>query len=308
MTTVSVIIPTFNNAARLPDCIRSVISQSGDFRLETIIVNDGSTDTTAGIISEYQKAYPGTIKVISQQNRGQSTARNHALDIASGHWIVFVDADDRLLPGAISHLLHVATALSAPITCGTFVRREKAASATRSQEIAAVDSYTAIGTLLYQTDPRLNSSLWGKIFSRHLFDGLRLWDGHIYEDLDIMPRLFLRASAIALTTANVYLYQHNPHSTLSVWSDRRKDMLEVVSRIIAIPEIAADRALTRAAQDRAFSAACNCLLNMILNNDRDRTTHRRCLDIIRSTAPLTLRNSRARLKNRLAALLLSLLP
>ncbi|MDE6093218.1 MAG: glycosyltransferase, partial [Muribaculaceae bacterium] len=55
MTTVSVIIPTFNNAARLPDCIRSVISQSGDFRLETIIVDDGSTDATPGITSEYQR-------------------------------------------------------------------------------------------------------------------------------------------------------------------------------------------------------------------------------------------------------------
>ena len=308
MTTVSVIIPTFNNAARLPDCIRSVISQSGDFRLETIIVDDGSTDATPGIISEYQKTYPGTIKVISQQNRGQSTARNRGIDFATGDYLMFVDADDRLLPGAISHLLHVATALSAPITCGTFVRREKDASATRSPEVSAVDSYTAIGKLLYQTDPRLNSSLWGKIFSRRMFDGLRLWEGHIYEDLDIMPRLFLRASTIALTTANVYLYRHNPHSTLSVWSNRRKDMLEVVSRISAIPEIAADRELTRAAKDRAFSAACNCLLNMYRHHDHDTATRRRCRDMISSTAPLTLRNSRARLKNRLAALLLSLLP
>ncbi|MDE5647380.1 MAG: glycosyltransferase family 2 protein, partial [Muribaculaceae bacterium] len=106
MTTVSVIIPTFNNAARLPDCIRSVISQSGDFRLETIIVDDGSTDATPGIISEYQKTYPGTIKVISQQNRGQSTARNRGIDFATGDYLMFVDTDDRLLPGAISHLLH----------------------------------------------------------------------------------------------------------------------------------------------------------------------------------------------------------
>lgn len=308
MTTVSVIIPTFNNAARLPDCIRSVISQSGDFRLETIIVDDGSTDATPGITSGYQRTYPDVIKVLSQQNSGQSAARNRGIDFATGDYLMFVDADDRLLPGAISHLLHVATALRAPIACGNFVRREKDAFATRSTEISATDSYAATGTLLYQTDPRLSSSLWGKIFSRRMFDGLRLWEGHIYEDLDIMPRLFLRASAIALTTANVYLYRHNPHSTLSVWSNRRKDMLEVVSRISAIPEIAADRELTRAAKDRAFSAACNCLLNMYRHHDHDTATRRRCRDMISSTAPLTLRNSRARLKNRLAALLLSLIP
>lgn len=308
MTTVSVIIPTFNNAARLPDCIRSVISQSGDFRLETIIVDDGSTDATPGITSEYQRTYPDIIKVLSQQNSGQSAARNRGIDFATGDYLMFVDSDDRLLPGAISHLLHVATALRAPIACGNFVRREKDTSATRSPEISVTDSYAATVTLLYQTDPRLSSSLWGKIFSRRMFDGLRLWEGHIYEDLDIMPRLFLRASTIALTTANVYLYRHNPHSTLSVWSNRRKDMLEVVSRISAIPEIAADRELTRAAKDRAFSAACNCLLNMYRHHDHDTATRRRCRDMISSTAPLTLRNSRARLKNRLAALLLSLLP
>ncbi|MDE6543249.1 MAG: glycosyltransferase, partial [Muribaculaceae bacterium] len=284
MESVSVIIPAFNSVDTLGDCLDSVLSQSGDFGMEVIVVDDGSTDATPELLARYRGVHPGTISVLRQPHCGQSTARNSALDIASGRWIVFVDADDRLLPDAIATLLRAAITFRAPIACGAYVRREKSASAPLPPVNSVIDSRAATETLLYQTDQRLSSSLWGKIFSRHLFDGLRLWDGHIYEDLDIMPRLFLRASAVALTSAAVYHYRRNPRSTLSVWSDRRKDMLDVVGRVCCIPEIAADPALLRAAHDRTFCAACNCLLNMFRHADRDPATLRRCLALLRATA------------------------
>lgn len=303
MESVSVIIPAFNSADTLGDCLDSVLSQTGDFGMEIIVVDDGSTDATPELLSRYRCAYPATVIVLRQPHCGQSTARNSALDIASGRWIVFVDADDRLFPGAIASLLHAAITFRVPIACGAYVRREKNVPV-RSAETSVIESHAATETLLYQTDSRLNSSLWGKIFSRHLFDGLRLWDGHIYEDLDIMPRLFLRASAVALTSATVYHYRRNPRSTLSVWTDRRKDMLDVVGRIIRIPAIAADSALLRAAQDRAFSAACNCLLNMLRHADRDRATLRRCLTLLRATRHAPRRNPLSRTRTRLTSLLL----
>lgn len=310
MNTVSVIIPACNCGPYIDDCLQSVVSQSGSFRLEILLVDDGSTDATPRIISGYQRAYPDTIKVISQQNSGQSVARNRGIDSATGDYLMFVDADDMLLPGAVGSLLHGISSTGATIACGSHVRRYPGNHRHRAtSEFQIITPAEATAVLLYQTIPSLSSSLWAKMFDRRLFDnGPRLWEGHIYEDLDIMPRLFLESASVAYTSAPLYFYRNNPRSTLSTWSDRRKDMLAVTQRIAEIPEVLADTTLLRAAQDRAFSAACNCLINMHRHHDHDATTRRRCRDIIRSTAPLTLRDSRARLKNRLSALLLSLLP
>lgn len=310
MKTVSVIIPACNCGTYIDGCLRSVVGQSGSFRLEILLVDDGSTDTTPGVISEYHRKYPGTIKVFSQQNCGQSAARNIGISAATGDYLMFVDADDMLLPGAVDILLHGICSTGATAACGSHVRRspgDLTHCATPEFQVLAPAEATAV--LLYQTIPALSSSLWAKMFDRRLFDnGPRLWEGHIYEDLDIMPRLFLKSASVAYTSAPIYFYRKNPHSTLSTWSDRRKDMLAVTQRIAEMPEVSADQTLFRAAQDRRFSAACNCLINMYRHHDHDATTRRRCRDIIRSTAPLTLRDSHARPKNRLAALLLSLLP
>lgn len=309
MKTVSVIIPACNCGPYIDDCLRSVVSQSGSFRLEILLVDDGSTDATPRIISEYKKAYPDTIKVISQQNIGQSVARNRGIDSATGDYLMFVDADDMLLPGAVGSLLHGIGSTGATIACGSHVRRYPGNHRHRAtSEFQIITPAEATAVLLYQTIPSLSSSLWAKMFDRRLFDnGPRLWEGHIYEDLDIMPRLFLKSTSVAYTSAPLYFYRNNPRSTLSTWNDRRKDMLAVTQRIAEIPEVLADTTLLRAAHDRAFSAACNCLINMYRHHDHDAATRRRCRDIIRSTAPFTLHDSRARLKNRLSALLLSIL-
>jgi glycosyltransferase involved in cell wall biosynthesis len=94
---VSTIIPTFNSAATLPAAIDSALAQ--DFReQEIIVVNDGSTDSTQAVLDSY-----GThISVIQQENRGQPTARNKAIERAHGDYIAFLDADDIWLPGRLS--------------------------------------------------------------------------------------------------------------------------------------------------------------------------------------------------------------
>ena len=79
----------------------------------------------------------------------------------------------------------------------------------------------------------------------------------------------------------------------------------VVGRVSCIPEIAADPALLRAAHDRTFCAACNCLLNMFRHADRDLATLRRCLALLRVTAYAPRRNPRSRPRSRLTSSLLS---
>ena len=92
---VSVIIPCYNHAEFLGEAIESVLRQNYR-RFEIIVVDDGSTDGTAEVAS----GYPDVI-CITQQNRGLAASRNRGLSQSTGDYLVFLDADDRLLPGAL---------------------------------------------------------------------------------------------------------------------------------------------------------------------------------------------------------------
>ena len=93
---VSIIIPTYNHAAYLPCAIRSCLNQSHPHQ-EIIVVDDGSTDETREILQPFKKA----IIYLCQNNRGVSTARNAGLELATGDFITFLDADDYLTEDSI---------------------------------------------------------------------------------------------------------------------------------------------------------------------------------------------------------------
>jgi glycosyltransferase involved in cell wall biosynthesis len=96
MPQVSVIIPTFNNAQYIGEALNSVFSQDYD-AYEVIVVDDGSTDDTQQTL----KPYLDRIRFIYQSNAGSAAARNTGLTLAQGEFIVFLDADDFLLPGKL---------------------------------------------------------------------------------------------------------------------------------------------------------------------------------------------------------------
>lgn len=92
---VSVIIPCFKQAHYLDHAIRSVLAQTYR-RYEIIVVDDGSPDNTSGVAARY-----AGVRCLRQQNSGLSAARNAGLHASEGDYVVFLDADDCLLPDAL---------------------------------------------------------------------------------------------------------------------------------------------------------------------------------------------------------------
>jgi glycosyltransferase involved in cell wall biosynthesis len=92
---VSVIITCYNQGRFLEEAIGSVCSQTYD-PLEIIVIDDGSTDNTAEVAAQYSM-----IRYVNQRNLGLSAARNRGIRESKGAYLVFLDADDRLLPKAI---------------------------------------------------------------------------------------------------------------------------------------------------------------------------------------------------------------
>lgn len=96
---ISVIIPLYNKEQIIEKSLHSVLSQDyEDF--EVVIVNDGSTDRSAEIVKVIDDS---RIRLFEQENGGPSKARNTGIRNAKGEWIVFLDADDELLPGALKY-------------------------------------------------------------------------------------------------------------------------------------------------------------------------------------------------------------
>lgn len=90
--TFSIIIPCYNTAVWLEECIESIIRQNyTDW--EIILVNDGSTDNTEDILKHYEEK-DSRIKVIRQENQGVSPSRNRAISEAEGDYLIFLDSDD----------------------------------------------------------------------------------------------------------------------------------------------------------------------------------------------------------------------
>lgn len=114
---VSVIVPVYNTARYLRDCLDSLLNQTMcDY--EIILVNDGSADESGLICDEYAGEYP-CVKVIHQQNGGPSAARNAGLDSARGEHIAFVDSDDRISPDFLKRLYIQTTSADCQIViCG----------------------------------------------------------------------------------------------------------------------------------------------------------------------------------------------
>ena len=99
---ISVIIPVYNKAEYVEDCIQSVVSQ--DFEnFEVIVVEDGSTDNSAEICDRLAAEYPN-VTVLHPENGGVTAARRIGFERSKGEFITFVDADDKMLPGALRRL------------------------------------------------------------------------------------------------------------------------------------------------------------------------------------------------------------
>jgi glycosyltransferase involved in cell wall biosynthesis len=92
---VTVVIPCYNQAHFLGEAIESALSQTYP-NFEIVVVDDGSTDNTSDVASRYKQ-----VRLVRQENRGLAGARNTGIEHSEGDYLVFLDADDRLLPEAL---------------------------------------------------------------------------------------------------------------------------------------------------------------------------------------------------------------
>jgi len=172
MVTVSVIIPVYNAAQFLERCINSLVSQTLA-SCEFIFVNDGSTDSSRTILEQFQQK-EARIKLIHQENKGVSAARNAGLKVAQGAYIGFVDADDYVENNFFDTLYQTAEKYQLDITvCNYFSSQDGKAFTSKSpfKEHAVYESETIKKDILpYFISHENMNSIWNKLYRTSLIN------------------------------------------------------------------------------------------------------------------------------------------
>ncbi len=294
----------FNAERFIGEAMRSVLSQEG-VDLELIVVDDGSADSTLRLANETAAVDP-RVSVVSIPHCGQSAARNAGIAMSRGDFLLFLDADDIIVAGALPLLESIASERGADIVCGGIRKFRGSAPviSIRNMEPALSSGRDVVVNILYQRGTTDNS-ICGKLFRRDLFSTLRFREGTTYEDLDLFYHIFLRSRLTAITPEHLYLYRQHSASFIHTFSRRRLDVLDVTARLRRFMEQSGDQALARGARSRQLSANFNILLLTLrhsrrLEKEEARAIRRRCHSTIGELSSGCLHDRNVRLKNKIA--------
>ncbi|MBD1580956.1 glycosyltransferase family 2 protein [Pseudoalteromonas sp. S16_S37] len=207
---VSVLMPCYNAKEFLQESIKSVINQT--YRnLEILCVDDGSTDNTLTLLQDLSTSYP-QVKVFSKKNGGASSARNHALEFATGHYICMVDSDDTLAEDAIEKLLTAIQDSNAD--AGLFDLYYWDGGSKRSKFKNVPVQGTVSG--LEATELSLDWSLHGVgMYKASIFSNIRYDESNLHGDELTTRELFLTCQSIAFSSGRYFYRQHQNSSTKS---------------------------------------------------------------------------------------------
>ena len=210
---VSVIVPVYNVAPWLGECLDSALGEDGD--IEVICVDDGSTDGSGAILDERAAKSGGRMKVIHKKNGGVSSARNAALKLATGDWIMFLDGDDVFARGWFSVVSGMAERCPDIPVLG-FER-----SITLPLEPVSLGGIRELDTSRRLPLVSFVNDMWQFAYRRSMLAGLEFGPFTHGEDKLFQGQAMLRADRIALCDAIIYGYRQRMGSAMrSVWGER----------------------------------------------------------------------------------------
>ena len=231
---ISVIVPVYNAAEYLPNCIKSILAQT--YRnLEIILINDGSTDESGSICDEYAQK-DKRITVIHKKNGGVSTARNTGLDRATGQYIGFVDADDTVMPDMYEKLFDTINKHSKHIAVCGHIRFHVEGPVEKREQREIPESLTVQESLEYLLSNRyFEGFLWNKLFDVGLVSGenkLRFdTDLNNCGDLLFVNQCFLRSNGVSYIPKALYNYRLNNEGLTRAYTPKRRTELLAWKRI-----------------------------------------------------------------------------
>ena len=197
MPRFSIIIPVYNCAAYLPQCLDSLLGQTFT-DLEIIAVDDGSKDNSREIGRAYAARHSDKLRFLEHPvNKGPGGARNTGINAATGEYLMFADSDDYLREDALALL-------------DALIRRENADIVEFDHAVVDENGGFISRTHHEKDIPPLarTVTIWNKAFRRELFASVRFPEGRSFgEDYCTIPKLLMSAGRICVLNEPLYSYR-----------------------------------------------------------------------------------------------------
>ncbi|APZ43814.1 glycosyltransferase [Acidihalobacter ferrooxydans] len=225
---LSIVVPVYNVAPYLEQCLDSLIAQNLHGMELIIVDDDGSTDACPTILARYVDERPEII-VIRQENRGLSAARNTGLEHASGEYLAFVDSDDWIEPDYYRRLLHLARSNDLDIAHGNAVYdyEGRRAGHLMYNDNFPIDVMTGREVLRQRlADKSFLHMVCMHLYRRTYIENLhmRFVPNLIHEDILWTTRAFLEAHRVAYDPTPGYHYRRPLRAPLS--DQRQRTVIE----------------------------------------------------------------------------------
>ena len=225
-------IVTFYNLPMqmLCECIHSLLALSlRPFEREIIIIDDGSEVSPMNGLMQYAD----DIIYVRQPNGGLSSARNRGIQMATGQYLQFVDADDHLIQAPYEHCLDIIRYhQDADMVLFNF-------TSNKNEVVTEFAEPQPLSGTEYMRHHNIHGTAWGYLFRLKTLSELRFTPGIVHEDEEFTPQLLLRAENVYPTNAKAYYYNKRPDSITTRTDDesRQKRLDDVKGVILRLQQL-----------------------------------------------------------------------
>lgn len=230
---ISIIVPVYNAEKYLNRCIESILNQTY-CNIQLVLINDGSIDGSLGIIENYA-AHDSRIIAINKDNTGVSDTRNTGIEVATGEYIGFVDADDYVEPNMYEIMHCEITSSDADICCCGYKQEYTDYRYDISiSEKCVINGSKAIIAQYLRQDIRngIFNGNWNKLFRRTCIDSIRYKNIKHGEDVLFQYNSFKKCNRMVCIPNLLYHYVNNDKSATNSIFNRNKLSIISISREI----------------------------------------------------------------------------
>lgn len=223
---ISIIVPIYKVENELDRCVQSLLHQTYT-NLEIILVDDGSPDCCPKLCDQYAKE-DNRVHVIHKKNGGLSDARNRGLKEATGDYILYVDSDDYIDLDSCEKLLKSTSGKKVDIVVGNAIME-------KADGIELMIHTATPSGICYKSNEFIEKAIkayqwyapaWLNMYRREflLDNNLFYKKGIYFEDMQMLPRVFLKANSITCTDKTFYHYVIRENSITTSEKSKKKEM------------------------------------------------------------------------------------
>ena len=205
-TMITIVLPVYNVEKYIRRCIDSILNQTFN-NYELIIIDDGSTDNSGYICNQYKKL-DNRIKIVHQDNKGLSNARNKGIELSNSKYITFIDSDDYIDNKYLEVLYSIMINNNADIVICNHIKIKE----NENNNATIIDNYNEEIITKEETYRRMNlginigMAVWSKLYKTDIFKNNKFLNNKLYEDIFIINDIIESTNKIVVTNYNGYYY------------------------------------------------------------------------------------------------------